>query len=97
MLQETTLAAYHDLKVAGLAPRASEVLQVLKDVSPAGLTGYQIAVKLCRHPYVVRPRLTDMANKGLVIQTGQKRLNPNGKQEIVWVLADPQGQKVFGF
>lgn len=83
-LHVNSLASYDAVKPA-LGRRHAEVLAVL-EAAPLGLTGEEIAQRIGRHPYVVRPRLTELAadDKQLVIDTGTKRLNSHGKHETVW-------------
>ena len=81
-LHVNSLASYDVIKQR-LATREAEVLAVL-ETAPTGLTGGELAERLGRHPYVVRPRITGLVDKGLVIDTGQSRLNRTGKRETVW-------------
>lgn len=77
-----TLAAYDAVKHT-LPHREAEVLGILETAS-FGFTGGEIAEQLGRHPYVVRPRITGLVEKGLVLDTGQSRINRAGKRETVW-------------
>lgn len=83
-LHQNSLAAYDDVKKT-LPRRQAEVLAVLEQY-PQGLTGEEIATLLQRHPYVVRPRLTELAAEDvkLIIDTCQTKLNSHGKRETVW-------------
>lgn len=87
MIQQTSLAAYDEI-CKELGPRQSEVLRVLAD-HPEGLCGWQVAELIGRHPYVVRPRLTDLLNHEppLVIESDRTRVNPGGRAENIWYLA----------
>ena len=77
-----SLSAYDQVKKT-LGIREAQVLGVL-ETAPIGLTGGEIAERLGRHPYVVRPRITGLVEKGLAIDTGQNRINQAGKRETVW-------------
>lgn len=81
-LHVNTLASYDAVKRT-LSTREREVLAVLEAV-PFGLTGGELAEQLGRHPYVVRPRVTGLVKKGLVIDAGQTRMNRAGHRETVW-------------
>ena len=95
-LSRQSLASYDEVK-RSLAAREAEVLDVLHE-APLGLTGFEIAQSLNRHPYTVRPRLTGLKDHRLIIDTGQVRRNPHGKNETVWRYwpHDPH-QAVFAF
>ncbi len=81
-LHINTLASYDAVKRT-LSTREHEVLAAL-EAAPFGLTGGELAGVIGRHPYVIRPRVTGLVKKGLVIDAGQSRVNRAGRRETVW-------------
>lgn len=48
------------------------------------LTADEVAARLSRSILSIRPRISELRAKGLVKNTGQRRLNASGKQAAVW-------------
>jgi predicted ArsR family transcriptional regulator len=71
-----------------LGARQREVVEVLCHYS-IGLGASQIADHLSRHPYVVRPRLTELAQMGLVQEVGERWEERTQRHEALWVLTPP--------
>ena len=64
-----------------------QCLAALQEDGPA--TSDEIAVKIGRPYMSVRPRLTELQAMGLVVDSGQRRLNPQRVRTVVWRLATP--------
>lgn len=76
-------ARWDALRSLDIAMRGREVLGVLTN-HPEGLTADEIATKLGREPYVVRPRLTELKSAGLVVAVGRRVSARTGKRITVW-------------
>ena len=67
-------------KVTGLR---LETLQSLA-AAPSGLTGSQVADNMGAWIYSVKPRLTELQNMGLAVDSGARAKNERNRQEVVW-------------
>ena len=61
------------------------VLELLRAVAPAGLTDAEIEARTGLGPNTARPRRVGLVLKGLVRDSGQRRLTPSGRAARVWV------------
>lgn len=84
---ETSKRAARQAK-AGLSKTQNMVLSILKE-HPEGLGDSEIR-QIANARFGFRPessyrkRRSDLARLGLVVETGTKRLNEHGSQELVW-------------
>jgi hypothetical protein len=65
-----------------------EALRALKQsryYGRVGLTSDQVAKAIGRSILAVRPRITELKLMGLIIRTGERRLNDSGMLAAVWV------------
>lgn len=73
------------------APNAASLqaryLAELRAVGNHGLTSRELSERTGIDRVTVSPELRPMARKGLVLDSGRKRLGPNGYPSIVWVAA----------
>jgi hypothetical protein len=60
-------------------------LKKSKQYTPPGLTPDQVAKAIGRTVLAVRPRITELKNRELIVKTGEKRLNVSGLRAAVWV------------
>jgi hypothetical protein len=51
-----------------------------------GLTADEIAAELGESPFSIRPRVTELAQRGLIERTGERRKSSNGRMSHVWRL-----------
>jgi hypothetical protein len=77
---------------ADLAPRLPavqrNVLSVIAETGATGATSDEIAAHLGWERWAARPRTSELRNKGVIIDSGRRRVNPaSGKYAIVWILA----------
>lgn len=63
-----------------------QVLTVLRR-HPAGLTADQIAERMGKSILAVRPRVTELASAGALVDTGKREKNSSGMNATVWRLA----------
>ena len=78
---DTSEAAAEDMK--SRAPLLRE--RTLEQLSNStGLTADEIAANLGESILSIRPRVSELAKRGLVIKTDRTRLNHSGKAAIVW-------------
>lgn len=70
---------------AGIAEDAATLRGKALDVLKASsLTADEVASRLDRNILSIRPRLSELRTKGLIRDTGERRLNRSGKSATVW-------------
>lgn len=86
---DTERAAAHKVarKVVG---RRLEALKVLAEMSKA--SGSDIAKTAGLSPLMIRPRLTELQDMGLIEDTRDRKENAWGNPEIVWIITE-EGKK----
>jgi len=74
---------------ASIAPRVKTIrAQVMHELRGQGpLTADEAADAIGRHYGSVRPRLSELRESGLIVDTGIRRDGRYGKSQIVWRLA----------
>lgn len=77
---ETSKAAARSIPVADLEKR---VLEALRD-HPLGLTSHDVANLLDLDLVSVSPRFRPLVEKGLILETSERRSGPSGRKSIVW-------------
>jgi len=55
-----------------------------KALCRAALTADEVAERLNESALAIRPRLSELARQGLIVETGARRLNASGKSAAVW-------------
>lgn len=77
-----------------IAPRAQtirdQVYATLRNVWPAGLTADEVAVRIGRREFSVRPRLSELRALKEIMPTTLRRPNESGVDAIVWVCKRPE-------
>lgn len=68
---------------ASLGRSQKEVLCVIK-AHPEGIGPWKCSQELKAHPYIVRPRFTELAEKGLISEVGKNYDTPTGKPEAIY-------------
>lgn len=58
------------------------VLEALRTYGP--MTADEIAVKVGETALAIRPRVTELGNAGLLVDTGDRRTNVSGRPATVW-------------
>ena len=71
-----------------LGLRQREALDGLEEIGPA--TADDVAALTGRHWYVVRPRFSELREKGLIVDTGQRRETEFGGKTWVARVATPE-------
>jgi hypothetical protein len=87
-----TQAVPRDTQVAAAAavlPRTgtqrARVLEAIKGAGPAGMTDQEVAVRLAMAENSVRPRRLELADAGLIEDSGERRETSGGNPAIVWI------------
>ncbi|PTT79999.1 hypothetical protein DBR41_20695, partial [Pseudomonas sp. HMWF010] len=79
-----------------LAPKLGRLQRLtaaaIRDAGAAGLTADELASQLELSRYSIQPRTSELKLKGLIRDSGARRPNETGKQAIVWVAADTDGE-----
>ena len=89
--KESTTSRDAAEKVAARAPSLrDQVLQLLVNVWPAGMTADEVASAIGRTEFSVRPRLSELREAGKILPTTMTRPNKSGVQARVWVSRRPQ-------
>lgn len=57
----------------------------IRDAGTHGLTANELAAQLAMDRCSVQPRTSELRNKGLIRDSGQRRPNTTGKMAIVWI------------
>lgn len=81
---DTSITAANDL-----APRLGRLqwltLWSIREAGETGRTSDEIAIALSIDPRSIQPRTTELCRKGMIRDSGRRRLNVTGKAAIVWV------------
>lgn len=85
--------------IAGHAARQrTEVLAVIVAAGAFGATDAEIQTSLGCCPHSVSPRRGELRERGLIVDSGRRRLTPRGRPAAVWVARsfapkpDPSGE-----
>lgn len=60
-------------------------LEAIKSRGANGLTADELAASLSLDRYSCQPRVSELRRKGLIADSGKRRLNATGRSAIVWV------------
>ena len=77
---ERLAAEFIQPKVTGLRLKTLQSLAA----APSGLSSSQVVQKVNAYEYSVKPRLTELQNMGLVVDSGERETNLRNRQEVVW-------------
>lgn len=81
---DTSIAAAEALAPKlGRLQRMAE--QAIRDAGMKGLTADELAARLEMDRWTIQPRTSELRRKGLIRDSGLRRLNATGKQAIVWI------------
>ena len=70
---------------ASMAPKASLLRdRVLAEIRRCPSTPDEVAKRLRQTVLAVRPRVTELKAKALIVDTGARRKNASGRSAIVW-------------
>jgi hypothetical protein len=84
--KERTTSREAAAKVAPKAPNLrAQVLAVLKDAWPNGMTADEVAFALNRRELAIRPRLSELKDLLKVEATTERRENVSGLSAKVWI------------
>lgn len=81
---DTSIMAAADI-AASLGRMQSLVLTAVMSAGPHGVTTNEAAAQLRLDRGTVQPRTSELRRFGLIRDSGQRRLNANGKKAIVWI------------
>ena len=69
-----------------IAPTAKTVRAlVLRQLRERSLTTYELAERLGLPYHTVQPRTSELRATNQIVDSGERRMNPTGKQGIVWI------------
>lgn len=81
---DTSVAAAEDIG-PNLGRLQKSVHAEIKAAGPAGLTTNEIAARLDIDRSSVQPRTSELKVRGMIADSGMRRLNASGKRAIVWI------------
>jgi hypothetical protein len=86
---ETSIAA-----AEAIAPKLGRLQRMveaaIREAGSLGLTADEVAARLNMDRWSIQPRTSELNRKGLIRDSGRRRLNVTGKAAIVWTaLAHP--------
>lgn len=81
---ETSIAAARDIELSvGHLQRVA--LRAIRAAGARGLTTNELAATVRVHRDSIQPRTSELRERGLIRDSGARRLNTNGKRAIVWI------------
>lgn len=80
--QDTSQAAAD--AISAKAPNLRSLVRRALKNSPTPLTADEIAQQIGKHFISVRPRLTELADEGVICDSGIRREGPFGRPQIAW-------------
>jgi len=63
--------------------------QVVEALKKRDMTNSELSAHICHNPRGVQPRTSELKERGLIFDTGGRRQNAWGNNEIVWSLKKP--------
>mgnify|MGYP005854654539 CR=1 FL=1 len=81
---DTSVAAANALSPR-LGPLQRMALEAIRSAGWTGLTAEELAARLKMDRSTIQPRTSELKRKGLIRDSGLRRLNKTGKKAIVWV------------
>ncbi|WP_231031385.1 hypothetical protein [Sphingomonas sp. IC-56] len=86
---DTSIAAARDIEISvGHLQRIA--LRAIRAAGARGLTTNELAAAVRIHRDSIQPRTSELRERGLIRDSGARRLNTNGKRAIVWIAASNQ-------
>lgn len=95
MIQETTQEAFGVITTT-MSRLEHSVYNALRIVGSSGLTDEEGAVATNLYKYTYAPRRTRLMHRGLVVDSGRRRLTKRYRNAIVWVLREHAPQITGG-
>lgn len=85
---DTSIAAAADIAPTAKTLQA-KVLRAIRAAGEHGLTTNECAALLRLERDSIQPRTSELRSGRLIMDSGKRRPNANGKRAIVWVAVDP--------
>jgi len=86
-MRDTQMNAWDSIQ-AELPASRLRVIEVIAQAGPFGITTIGISNALRLPINCISGRVTELADKGHVKDSGRRGINPSGKPAILWVLRD---------
>lgn len=83
---QTDTSAEAAQSLEGVSARIQRlVLAAIRSAGKAGLTAHEVSTVLRLERTTAQPRTSELRRLGRIVDSGQRRPNPNGKRAIVWI------------
>lgn len=89
---DTSIAAA-DALVSQLGRLQKMALDAIRDAGEDGLTANELSARLGLDRTSIQPRTSELKRKGLIRDSGRRRLNSNGKRAAVLIYASSHNGK----
>ena len=66
--------------------------RLIHEAGPRGMTALEVVAASRRERWGIQPRISELVTAKSVADSGRTRINPSGRQAIVWVLPEFTGQ-----
>jgi hypothetical protein len=83
----TSRAAYAAINPAAGRLRAM-AYSLIHEAGAWGMTAIEVAAAAQHDRWGISPRVSELVSAKAVVDSGRTRMNPSGKQAIVWVLPE---------
>lgn len=81
---ETSYDAAAAMEPAAKTLRMAALIALARDA----MTADEVATKLGESILTIRPRMSELRTLGMIVDTGDRRLNSSGKRAVVWKARD---------
>jgi predicted ArsR family transcriptional regulator len=85
----TSIAAARRVARDAATLREKVLAEIRSSSTTSGLTADEVAARLALSPFSIRPRVTELMHRGLIVDSGLRRKNASGRSAIVWTAHRP--------
>ena len=92
MARHTSAAAWAAISSEADTLRAT-AFRLIHESGRHGMSALEVVAASGRDRWSIQPRISELAGKGRVVDSGRTRTNPSGKRAIIWVIPEygPEG------
>ncbi len=74
--------------IEAAAVQRAKVLEVIALAGSHGATDAEVEIKTGIRAQSVSPRRGELVKRGVIVNSGQRRMTPSRRSAIVWIMAD---------